>query len=59
MRSFRSSKFLKTTADLTITTQKQTFLVLGLLVLFWTGNTFSGKFGLKTENYQFKLNFCT
>ena len=46
MRSLRSSKCLKTTVELTFTTQKANACllhkkqVLGLLVLFSTGNTF-------------------
>ena len=28
------------------------------LFLFWTGNTFLGKFGPKSQNYHFKLEFC-
>ena len=39
---------------------KQTLVVLGLLVLISTGYTFfGGTFYLKTQNYQFKLQFCT
>ena len=51
MRSLRPSKCFKTTVELTFTTQKTN--------LFSTGNTFFGKFGSKTQNYQFKLKFCT
>ena len=38
----KSSKCLKTTVELTFTNKKQTPLVLGLLVLFSTANTFFG-----------------
>ena len=34
-------------------------VVLGLLVLFSTGNTFFGQIWSKNSNYQFKLKFCT
>ena len=37
-RSLRSSNCLKTTVELTFTTQKAKYL--GLLIVFWTGNTF-------------------
>ena len=42
--SLRSSKCLKTTVELKFTTKKQTFVVLGMLVLCSTGNTFFGFF---------------
>ena len=50
MRSLRSLEYLKTTVELLFTTQKQNacsswkkmLVVLGLLVLFSTGNTFFG-----------------
>ena len=40
MRSLRSSECLQTTVELTFTTKKQALVVLGLLVLFSTGDTF-------------------
>ena len=39
--------------------KKETLVVLGLFIPFSTGNSFLGKFGPKTQNYQFKLKFCT
>ena len=59
MRSFRSSKYLKTTVELTFTTQKGNACSLGLFVLSSNGNTFLRRFGPKTQNYQFELKFCT
>ena len=60
MRSLRSSKCLKTTVELTFTTQKANACspwtacsVFDWKYLFW------GKFGPKTQNYQFKLKFRT
>ena len=42
MRFLRSSKCSKTTVKLTFTSQKANALVLGLLILFSTGNTLFG-----------------
>ena len=47
MKFSRSSKCSKTAVELTFTTQKAN--VPGLLVLFSTGITLLGKFGLKTQ----------
>ena len=48
MGSFRSSKYLKTTVELTFTTQKARSPWTTCSVFDW-----------KTQNYQFKLKFCT
>ena len=60
MRSLRSSKYLKITVRLMFTTQKANACSP------WTPCTvfnwkylFLGKFGPKTQNYHFKLKFCT
>ena len=60
MRSLRSSKTLKTTAELRFTTQKANACSLwtACSVFNWK-YLFLGKFGPKTQNYQFKLKFCT
>ena len=59
MKFLRSSKCSKTTVESTLTTEKRTLVVLGLTVLFLTGNTFLGKFGSKTQNYPFEWKFDT
>ena len=60
MRSLRSSKCLKTTVQLTFTTQKaHTFSPWTACSAFNWKCFFWGKFGPKTQNYQFKLKFCT
>ena len=60
IKIMRSSKCLKTTVELTFTAQKAKACspwtacsVFNWKYLFW------GKFGPKTQNYQFKLKFCT
>ena len=57
MRSLRSSKCLKTTVELTFTSQKANACSPRLFILFSTGNTCLGKFGPKTQNCQFELKF--
>ena len=60
MRSFRSSKCLKTTVELTFTTQKAyAFSLRTACSVFDWKYHFLGKFDPKTQNYQFKLKFCT
>ena len=60
MRSLRSSKCLKTTVELTFTTQKANACSpwTACSVFNWK-YLFLGKFGPKTQNYQFKLKFFT
>ena len=60
MRSLRSSKCLKTTVELTFTTQKANACSpwIACSVFNWK-YLFEGKFGVKTQNYQFKLIFRT
>ena len=54
IRSLGSSKCLKTTVGLTFTTQEANTCIP------WTAcSVFNWKFGPKTQNYQFKLKFCT
>ena len=43
----------KNTVELTFTKQKAN------VCSPWTACSFLGKFGPKTQNYQFKLEFCT
>ena len=60
MISLRSSKCLKTTVELMFTTRKSKRLQsLDCLFCFQLEIPFLGKFGPKTQNYQFKLKFCT
>ena len=49
-----SSKFFKTTVELTLTTQKAN--ACSPWTAYSVANTF---FGQKTQNYEFKLKFCT
>ena len=60
MRSLRSSKCLKTTVELTFTTQKANACSpwTACSVFNWK-YLFLDKFGPKTQNYQFKFKFCT
>ena len=60
MRSLRSSRCLKTTAELTFITQKANACTswTACSVFNWE-YLFLGKFGPKTQSYQFKLKFCT
>ena len=60
MRSLRSLKCLKTTVQLTFTTQKANVRSpwTTCSVFNWK-YLFLGKFSSKTRNYQFKLKFCT
>ena len=58
MRFLRSPKCLKTIAELTFTTEKANACSL-LDWLFCFVVPFSGKFGPKTQNFQFKLKFGT
>ena len=61
MRSLRSSKRLKTTVELMFTTQKVNACSLRTALFCFQLEIpfFLGKFGPKTQNYQFKLKFCT
>ena len=61
MKFLRSSKCLKTTVELTFTTQKANTRSswTACSALNWTYMPFSGKFGPKTQNYQFKSKVCT
>ena len=58
MRSLRSLKCLKATVELTFTTS-QRLQSLDFLFCFRLELPFLGKFVAKTQNYQFKLKFCT
>ena len=60
MRSLRYSKCLKTAIELTSTTRKANACSpqTGCSVLNWK-YLFLGKFSPETQNYQFKLKFCT
>ena len=59
MRSLSSSKCLKRIVELTFTTKKENACRpwTACSVFNWK-NFFLGKFGPKTQNYQFKLKFC-
>ena len=60
MRSLRSSKCLKATVGLTFTTQKaKSSPWTACLFCFKLEIPFLGKFGPKTQNYEFKIKFCT
>ena len=60
MSSLRPSKFLKTTTELTFTTQKASACSpCKPLFCFRLKVHFLHKFDPKTQNYQFKLKFCT
>ena len=58
MRYLRSSKCLKTTVELTFTTQKANEGPW-ISCCFQLETPFWGKFGPKTQNYQLKLKFCS
>ena len=55
MRSLRSSKCFKTTFELKVIAQKAN--AYSPCTAF-SEIAFLGKFGLKTQNCQFKLKFC-
>ena len=59
MRYLRSSKCLKKTFELTFTTQKANACSPWIALFCFQLEIFLGKFGSKTQNYQFKLKFCT
>ena len=61
MRSLRSSKYLKTTVELTFTTQEANACSPWPACCFFFNFKyfFGGKFGPKTQNDQFKLKFCS
>ena len=58
LRSLRSLKCLKATVKLTFTTSQRLYS-LDCLFCFRLELPFLGKFVAKTQNYQFKLKFCT
>ena len=59
MRSLRSSKGLKTTVELTCTTQKAKACNPWTACSVFNWKYLLGKFGPKSQDYQSKLKFCT
>ena len=60
LRSLRSSKCFQTTVELTFPTQKASACNPWTARSLFNWKYFlGGKFGLETENYQFKFKFCT